>query len=159
MSSSDRRPLPNTPVSTRISQTSNNRLGAVYSALYSFWLTRQGAIGTGAARRDAYSIILFQSSATVALRNDFTSSPEELLNVALRYQSTGGTNYEAALKSAQTVMTESWSTERYGRSRVINGLLAYIKFRIPVLVFLSDGECQVDDQVVQDVALAAVRLG
>ncbi|TFY77300.1 hypothetical protein EWM64_g6712 [Hericium alpestre] len=37
MSSNDRRPLPNAPATDRIARASNNRLGAVLSALYGFW--------------------------------------------------------------------------------------------------------------------------
>ncbi|TFY78519.1 hypothetical protein EWM64_g5492, partial [Hericium alpestre] len=41
---SDRRPLPNAPATDRIACASNNRLGAVFSALYGFWSARHAAI-------------------------------------------------------------------------------------------------------------------
>jgi hypothetical protein len=112
MTSTDRGPLPGTPVTGRISQRCNNRLGAVYSALYSFWMSRQSALGVGVARRDAYSIIFFDHTIAIAQENDFTSSPDELLEIALRHPPSGGTDYTSALRSTQLVMERRWSTER-----------------------------------------------
>jgi hypothetical protein len=100
----------------QIQQYSNNRLGAVYSALYSFWCARHAATtanghGIG-ARRDAYSVILFNEATTLALTNDFTSSPDQLLAAMLRYKACGNTNFSEALQTGQAVMTQYWSTER-----------------------------------------------
>ncbi|KAL6309202.1 hypothetical protein BKA93DRAFT_724346 [Sparassis latifolia] len=141
----DRRPLDNTPVTAAIRRQSNNRLGAVYSALHGFWSARQTAISgqqVAAARQDAYSIILFDHSITNVLVNDFRRSPQELLDAVLPYGSGGGTNFTAALQSARTVMEQHFSTQR-----------------TPVIIFLSDGECQVADQTVQDLCRSAVSRG
>jgi hypothetical protein len=43
MATADRIPLVAWPAAERIRQRANNRLGAVYSALYSFWTARQAA--------------------------------------------------------------------------------------------------------------------
>lgn len=146
MSSTDRHPLANTPATTKIVRHSNNRLGAVYSALYSFWSARQAAVAVGSqasqARRDAYSVILFDHGVTTGVTNDFASSPDQLLDAVLRYDSGGGTNFTMALRSAQRVMEQHFSTER-----------------TPVVIFLSDGECDVSDQTVQDLCRSAVHLG
>jgi hypothetical protein len=143
MASGDRRPLPNTPASDRIVRRSNNRFGAVLSSLFSFWSARAAAIGgQQAARRDSYSVILFDSSVTNAFVNDFASSPDQLLDAVLRYDADGGTNFTAAIMRAQSVMEQHWSTERS-----------------PVIIFLSDGECHIADQTVQDLCRSAVRLG
>lgn len=131
MGSSDNRPLANSPVTQLIVQRQNNRFGAALSSLYSFCKAREEAVRQGAAtgaRRDAYSVILFDQQATVRficytsigvihadlqvrLTNDFTSSPEQVINHCLN-KSGGGTNFDAALKSAQGVMESNWSTER-----------------------------------------------
>jgi hypothetical protein len=47
MSSDDRKPLADGPAAERIRERSNNRLGAVYSALYSFWSARHAAVAAG----------------------------------------------------------------------------------------------------------------
>jgi len=118
MGSTDLRPLQNTPSTARISQHNNNRLGSVYSSLHGFWVSRQAAVNAAGqnaaiARRDAYSMILFQSTATTCMTNDFTSSPDDLLNSILSHRAGGGTNYTGALTAAQTLMVQHWSNERY----------------------------------------------
>ncbi|KAG1764546.1 hypothetical protein EDD22DRAFT_951631 [Suillus occidentalis] len=139
----DRQPLRNTPASDRIIQRSNNRFGAVLSSLYGFWSARAAAVaGRPSARRDSYSIILFDQSAVDAVVNDFSSSPDQLLDAVLRHNTSVGTNFTAAIQRAQSVMELYWSTER-----------------TPVVIFLSDGQCPIENQAVQDLCRAAVRLG
>ncbi|KAI0294252.1 hypothetical protein B0F90DRAFT_1670558 [Multifurca ochricompacta] len=138
MSLDDRRPLSNAPATNLIQWYSNNRLGAVYSALYSFWTARHVAVTPGqqtsGARRDAYSIIFFDAAASCVLFNDFTSSPDQLLSVVLTHQADGGTNYSEALRF-------------------------YSKIRAPVMIFLSDGECSVHDESIQNLCRSAIQLG
>ena len=122
MSSSDLGPLTGAPMTNRIRQIANNRLGAVYSALHAFWSARhaaitagfgrQSGIGVRPQRRDAYSIILFKSTTQTILTNDFTSTPDQLLDAMLAYQAGGGTNFSEALRAGGAVMEQNWSTER-----------------------------------------------
>ena len=145
MKCSDRRPLPGTPVTYRIARHLDNRLGAVYSALYSFWSSRQSAFnvqGQRGTRSDAYSILLFDGSAECAVVNDFNSAPEELLDLLLSKRCGHGTSFTLALRTAETVMCQNWSTERS-----------------PVIIFLSDGECSVGDTTVRDLCRAAIARG
>ena len=68
MTRTDRQPLANTPMARRIVRQHNNRYGAVLSALWSFWHSRQVATRNGGhsgARQDIYSIVLFGSTAEV----------------------------------------------------------------------------------------------
>lgn len=140
MSYTDHFPLAGTPVSALIARHSNNRLGAVFSALYGMWAARQGAGIT--IRHDAYSVVLFESVAATFIQNDLTSTPEDLLNQLLGAYPTGGTNFDAALVQAQAVMENNWSDDR-----------------IPVIIFLSDGECGITDNFVIDLCRRAVVLG
>jgi len=116
MAWSDRRPLPDAPMTNQIRQYANNRLGAVYSSLYSFWSARHVATTLSrqnvGARRDAYSVIFFDTAATQVLTNDFMSSPDELLGVVLRTRAGGNTNFAVALRAGQAVIEQNWSTER-----------------------------------------------
>lgn len=116
MGATDRQPLANTPVTARLRARHNNRVGAVYSSLYAFWLARHAAISTGTNRRDSYSVILFDHALYSAVNNDFTSTPEALLDMVLPYGAGGGTNFNMALESARQCMENNWSTERYGWS-------------------------------------------
>jgi hypothetical protein len=121
MNHHDRRPLQGTPNTVRISRSHNNRLGAVYSSLDGFWTARGASqasnsssnpSSTASVRRDAYSVVLFNSSATTALQNDFGSSPATLLDVVLRQNAGGGTRFVNALAAARQLMENHWSTER-----------------------------------------------
>jgi hypothetical protein len=98
-----------------IAARSNNRLGAVYAALHSFWMARQAAVNSSGSgtRRDAYSVLLYESTAApTSITNDFDYTPDQLLQELLRYSADGGTDYSAALTLAQTTMETHWSTER-----------------------------------------------
>ncbi len=116
MSSTDRRPLADAPATDLIRQYTDNRLGAVYSALYSFWSARNAAVTAGqqvvGARRDAYSIVFFSRRTKNVLVNDFTSTPGQLLGLVLAERPSNGTNFTAALEAARAIMEQNWSTER-----------------------------------------------
>ena len=113
MSDSDNRPLADAPAADRIRKHADNRLGAVYSALYSFWSARH-AVTTGrvGARHDGYSVVLFNQRTTNILVNDFTSTPDQLLDIVLAQKPCGCTNFSEALEGARVVMEEHWNTER-----------------------------------------------
>ncbi|KDQ16738.1 hypothetical protein BOTBODRAFT_106644 [Botryobasidium botryosum FD-172 SS1] len=144
MKRTDRAPLPGTPNSARISSNNNNRFGAVLSALDSFWISRDAATtsATHAARKDAYTIILFDGQANIYVANDFTSSPDQLLDSILNKGQGRGTDFGVALQVAQSAMEDHWSSERS-----------------PVLIFLSDGECRLDEVRVYDICRRAISLG
>lgn len=116
MRSTDRRPLPDAPAADLIQQHADNRLGAVYSALHSFWSARHAANTAGqqgaGVRLDAYSIVLFCRRITNVLVNDFTRTPDELLDLVLAERTSGGTDFSEALKAARAIMEENWSTEK-----------------------------------------------
>lgn len=116
MTSTDFLPLPNRPNADLIIRHSNNRLGAVFSSLHAFWVSRSSALhrvrGT-AGRKDAYSVIFFDDSATICLQNDTDSTPEQLLRSMLGYTAGGWTNSVAALATAETVMRNCWSDALY----------------------------------------------
>ncbi|KAH9169262.1 hypothetical protein EDB89DRAFT_1854694 [Lactarius sanguifluus] len=146
MSNIDRRPLDNAPATDRIRERADNRLGAVYSALYSFWSARHTAVTadqqTIGARRDVYSVILFNDTTKNVVVNDFTSSSDQLLDIVLNEQTKWGTNFAAALQAGQEVMTDNWSTER-----------------TPIMIFLSDGECRLPETEIQDLCRSAIQHG
>ncbi|KAI9443933.1 hypothetical protein H4582DRAFT_2125919, partial [Lactarius indigo] len=144
MSSDDRLPLSDAPATDLIVQKASNRLGAVYSALYSFWSARHVAVTSGqettGTRRDAYSVIMFNHAAKKVVVNDFTSSPDELLDIVLNTRAGGATNFTRALQAGQAVMVDNWSTER-----------------TPIMIFLSDGECSIPDTAIQDLCRSAIQ--
>lgn len=138
MGTSNQVALADGPAKGRILQHANNRLSAVYSALYSFWTARHAAIAVGqqsggrgssnfwsirpgavtadrrpdGARRDAYSVVLFNDHPETVLTNDFTGTPDQLLNILLRERPSGATNFSEALRAGQSVMVQNWSSQR-----------------------------------------------
>ncbi|KXN87519.1 hypothetical protein AN958_08742 [Leucoagaricus sp. SymC.cos] len=148
MSSSNRIPMPTTPVTSKISSRHDNRLGAVYLALHAFWdsrqiaLTETAASQSSSARRDAYSVVFFNDRVTCSLESDFRQTPDQLLDHILQTRASGGTNFTTAIKETEAVMRRNWSGERS-----------------PVVIFLSDGECGISDGVVQSLCRTAIALG
>ncbi|KAG9091465.1 hypothetical protein FS749_016527 [Ceratobasidium sp. UAMH 11750] len=144
MTMSDRMPLPNTPISARLAANCNNRYGAVLSALYSFWLSREAAATSSSiqTRQDAYSVITFDHVSTTRVANDFASTTNQLVNQLIPQLGAGGTDFHQALLQAQSLIERHWSSDR-----------------APVIVFLSDGECNIGDNTVYDLCRTCVRLG
>ncbi|KAF9228234.1 hypothetical protein BS17DRAFT_850512 [Gyrodon lividus] len=142
----DRGPLKNSPVYGKICTHMNNRLGAVYSSLYSFWTARMAAVGQRSlAHRDSYSIILHDQVTEIICENDLTKSPDQLLDLLLPNSPKGGNSFNKALKAAEAVMTEWWADERRAPP--------------PVIIFLSDGIASFSDKVVQKLFRRATQMG
>ncbi|EJD48575.1 hypothetical protein AURDEDRAFT_60947, partial [Auricularia subglabra TFB-10046 SS5] len=100
------------------------------------------ASGAGTQRRDSYSIILFNHQADICLENDFTRNPRQLLDVLLRMDSYGGTNFNGALNAGLTVMERHWHTDQF-----------------PVVIFLSDGEDAFNDGVMYNLCRRSLAKG
>ncbi|CAE6454438.1 unnamed protein product [Rhizoctonia solani] len=137
MTSSDHRPLPNLPVTSRLASQCNNRYGAVVSALYGFLKSQESAVANAGlnSRQDAYSIVVFDDMAEIRIQNNTTSTTDQLINrlIPHRYMGGGGTHFVGALRMAQQVIERSWYTDR-----------------APIIVFLSDGEDHIDRKSVED---------
>ena len=133
MTNTDRQPLQHTPVTHRIVGRHNNRYGAVLSALWSFWSSRQAANRNAArtgARQDTCSIVLFSSTAEVretrmaairnmsnfllqiVVENDATSTAEQLVELLLDHNATWGTRVDNALISAREIVERHTTSER-----------------------------------------------
>ncbi|KIM19570.1 hypothetical protein M408DRAFT_203176 [Serendipita vermifera MAFF 305830] len=141
----DAHPLANTPVTQQIAMHADNRFGAALSSIYSFWLAREGSQrpGLNPSHRDAYTVVAFDHDAAVVCSNDVGSKAEELLRMLPRDATEdGGTNFTQTLRLLQQELETTWTTERY-----------------PVVIFLSDGDCQFEEEAAYDLCRAAVRLG
>lgn len=96
----DPRPLADAPMTNQIQQSVNNRIGAVYSALYNVgpptMLPSRRADEPwerGATRR---ALLLLIEAATNILTNDLTSTPDQLLGTVLRHQASRGRDLTAS---------------------------------------------------------------
>jgi hypothetical protein len=146
MSQQDMQPPPDSAGIERIKPTADNRLGAVFSSLYSFWIEREAVISrnsvNGRDGNDAYSLIFFNHEQSTPIEYDFTSSPDELLTAALHFNATGDTDFSSVLERAQNVMTSHWSSER-----------------TTIVIFFSGGEGNVKNKAMYDLCRDAVRQG
>jgi hypothetical protein len=84
--------------------------------------------------------MFFSKDPLICVENDFTSSPEELLNSCLGYKPGESENYTRAIRKAQSLMTSHWSTER-----------------APVFIFLTDGQSHIEDKPMYDICRDATR--
>jgi hypothetical protein len=95
----------------------------------------------------------------VTLSNDTTSDSDQLLEKVLGDANKwGGTNCTAALKTVQAQMESTWTNDRL----VFADSLAQpdlMQIRSPVVIFLSDTECKVEDATIYDLCLKAAKLG
>lgn len=162
--------LPSTPVTPEVQRRHNNRLGAAYLSLHGFWHSRQVAVPVSvpgsnsgpqgaAARRDSYSLIFFNHGATTCFENDFQRTPESMLKTALQTTSSGGTNYDVAIRKTEVVMRTHWSSERYGLPSPNAAFDPFSGISAPVVIFLSDGECSIEDATMRTFCRAAIALG
>ena len=119
MSLQDHQPLLDTPVTQQIAQHNNNRLGAVYHALYSFWSARNAVFRNIGQRPDAYSVVLFDRSVHPILINDQESTPEELLQCIVEHRTGRGTHFGTVLDEIVSLMRLHWTPERYIELQVL----------------------------------------
>ncbi|CAH1767672.1 9095_t:CDS:2 [Entrophospora sp. SA101] len=128
MSHNDRKPLENIRLGIRekIAQRHDNRLGAVYSAVYSFMetrLTSQRNLTKGAINKDTVSLILFNSSTIVPIENQPLSDLDKFLDIMIEHSPCDGTNFELAIQKAGFLI------DKY-----------YDPTKTNIIIFLSDGE-------------------
>ncbi|CUA71928.1 hypothetical protein RSOLAG22IIIB_09938 [Rhizoctonia solani] len=136
-----------TPILARLkSEGCDNRYGAVVSALYSFWKTREGhqVNSSSLVREDHYSVVVFDEEAEARVSNDWRLTTNQLVDKLIPQQVVAGygTNFEEAIKIAHEVIERSWSSQR-----------------APILVFLSDGEARIGEQSIRNLCNLSVKLG
>ncbi|CAE6509851.1 unnamed protein product [Rhizoctonia solani] len=148
MRCTDQGPLQNTPITAALKSSCNNRYGAVMSALYTFWKSREApsnvspSQATSPPRADAYSIITFSETMTCRVSNDFSSTPEQLIRRLLPQKASLGTNFESAIKGAYAIIEQNWDSTR-----------------APVVIFLSDGESSISDNSISRLCQRCLQLG
>lgn len=143
MSDDDRVPETQWPDIPPISNTHRNRYGAVLSALYGFLkAVQKSRMARQGSRRDAYSCVLFDDSVTVPFIHNEVHSNEELLRILIEQPLGGGTDFNKALEKVKEVMETKWSLQR-----------------LPVVIFLSDGEDSIEAGRMRKLCESAVEKG
>ncbi|EUC62868.1 von willebrand factor type A domain protein, partial [Rhizoctonia solani AG-3 Rhs1AP] len=136
-----------TPIRARLaSEECDNRYGAVVSALYSFWKSREGhqVTSSSVVREDHYSVVAFDDEAEARVENDWRLTTNQLVDklIPQEHVSCGGTDFEKAIEVAHEVLERSWSSQR-----------------APILVFLSDGEGWINEESIRNLCNLSVKLG
>ncbi|RHZ89868.1 hypothetical protein Glove_9g264 [Diversispora epigaea] len=134
MSGSDHKPEYDNIKLECLKSKHNNRLGAVYEAVYKFILkirnsrnAKSGQIKFDAQTvsknfMDTVSLVLFNSSTKVVYENEDLSNPDAFLEKMIQYKPTGSTSFSKGIKKASQII------DKYHNS-----------FKTNVVVFLSDG--------------------
>ncbi|KEP45338.1 von willebrand factor type A domain protein, partial [Rhizoctonia solani 123E] len=111
-----------------------------------FVIDSSGSMGSGdripLANTPVTLLSRLRHSIQTRLANDFTSTTDQLLSRLVQTSASGGTNFNSALAHAQTLIQTHWNSDK-----------------APVLVFLSDGQCNLDRNMVYDMCRACVQLG
>jgi len=131
MCGTDRKPIPNYPIYYELIKNHNDRIGAVYQAVYQFMETRIASAQTSqnhasSALRDSVTLILFDHKVVVPFENQSMTNTGELLNIMLSYKAGGGTNFDNAIQKAGYLITSYFDPTKAN-----------------IIIFLSDGECGV----------------
>ncbi|KAG8756565.1 hypothetical protein FRC14_002941 [Serendipita sp. 396] len=117
----------------------NNRYGAVLVAVLRFLSARRSV---DLATKDAYSCILFDRFVQKPFIGDDQSTPEQLIEKLVEVDIGYGTRFNSALAATKQVLRDEWQPKR-----------------LPVVVFLSDGEGRVEASEVRDLCQEAIKLG
>ncbi|CAG8632178.1 3585_t:CDS:2, partial [Ambispora gerdemannii] len=147
MSYSDCKPLGQKTQTSRLLYNHQNRLGAVYEAVYTFIETRKNSrkatrVGLSAIDRDITSLILFDDAATVVFENQSLSNTEQLLSKMMKFNANGGTSFHAGINKAAEIV------EKYHDRQKTN-----------VIIFLSNGECSVPESGLRSLCQREVKKG
>jgi len=65
------------------------------------------------AMRDSISLILFNSDVIVPFENRDLTDPKDLLNIMLKYQASGGTNFDLAIQKAGFLIASYFDPTKY----------------------------------------------
>ncbi|CAG8527594.1 5810_t:CDS:10 [Scutellospora calospora] len=137
MRESDRKPIQGTPIYNDLIKGHNNRLGAVYNAVYLFLKTRlssQTAQYNKAVSRDTVSLILFDYEAIIAIENQPLKDPESLLNMMLQHNYRVGTNFNNAVLKAGSLIDNHFNPSKTN-----------------IILFCSDGKCGVPNEELKSI--------
>ncbi|RUP45100.1 hypothetical protein BC936DRAFT_148613 [Jimgerdemannia flammicorona] len=123
MTTTDCKPLPNTPVERQLRSTHNNRLGAVYDAVYRFVETRQStlrsrAVGGAASAspsnsNDTVSMVLFDDKVVTAFANKTLVGFSGMVSEMQKHLPRGGTSFGVGIKQATDICVQHHDPKRY----------------------------------------------
>nr|CAG8441595.1 7070_t:CDS:10 [Entrophospora candida] len=136
MNGTDRKPLENihSNISQKIAQSHNNRIGAVYSAVYLFMEEHKEKQNQDAVDNDTISLILFNHETVVPIENQSLNDANNVLDTMIQYEANGGTRFDLAIREAGSLIDKHYNPKKAN-----------------VIIFLSDGECGSPDAELESI--------
>ncbi|CAB4488183.1 unnamed protein product [Rhizophagus irregularis] len=107
------------PIYNDLTKKHNNRIGAVYQAVYLFMNARRNSTMT-----DNISLILFNHKTIVPFEYQDLTNLKDLLNSMLQYEACGLINFDSAIQKAGVLIETHFDPTK-----------------VNVIIFLSDREC------------------
>ncbi|CAG8550727.1 10371_t:CDS:10, partial [Funneliformis caledonium] len=128
MSIGDCKPICSSTATSRLKLSHDNRLGAVYDAVYTFIDSRRSSrkaspSGQMAVDRDTVSLVLFDHNVDTAFENESLSKHEELLTKMMKFRPGGDNYYNIGIYKASEIFNKYYDASKTN-----------------VIIFLSDGE-------------------
>ncbi|CAB5390546.1 unnamed protein product [Rhizophagus irregularis] len=129
MRAQDKKPISRYPIYNDLIKEHDNRIGAVYQAVYYFVETRINSVRTNhnqmsLAMRDNISLILFNTKVIIPFENRDLTDLTVLLDIMLKQNAYGGTSYDLAIQKAGSLIETHFDPTK-----------------VNIIIFLSDGEC------------------
>ncbi|CAB5377259.1 unnamed protein product [Rhizophagus irregularis] len=119
MTKQDIKPIQDFPIYNDLTKKHNNRIGAVYQAVYLFMNARRNSTMT-----DNISLILFNHKTIVPFEYQDLTNLKDLLNSMLQYEACGLINFDSAIQKAGVLIETHFDPTK-----------------VNVIIFLSDREC------------------
>ncbi|CAI2161944.1 15836_t:CDS:10 [Funneliformis geosporum] len=117
MNGKDKKPIPGFPIYNKLMKNHDNRIGAVYHAVYQFMDAR---IKSAPANQNQ----AMRDKVIVPFENRDLTDPNELLNEMIKHQARGGTDFNLAIQKAGFLIATYFDATRAN-----------------IIIFLSDGQC------------------
>ncbi|PKY60333.1 hypothetical protein RhiirA4_483921, partial [Rhizophagus irregularis] len=132
MRNQDKKPISSYPIYNELIKKHNNRIGAVYQAVYYFVETRINSARTNQnqmslAKHNNISLILFDKEVIIPFENRDLTDLTDLLNKMLEQNvRRDGANYDLAIQKAGSLIETHFDPTK-----------------VNIIIFLSGGECDV----------------
>ncbi|PKC02038.1 hypothetical protein RhiirA5_287900, partial [Rhizophagus irregularis] len=155
MSEQDIKPIQDFPIYDDLTKKHNNRIGAVYQAVYLFMNTRKNS---AKITPDSISLILFNHKTIVPFEYRDLTNLSDVLNSMLKYEAGGLTDFDSAIQKAGILIETHFDPTKYVLLNKLNTLTILYNFfiynflfRVNVIIFLSDGECKTPTNQLNDI--------
>ncbi|GES75141.1 hypothetical protein GLOIN_2v1781568 [Rhizophagus clarus] len=139
MKNNDKKPISDHPIYNDLKKKHNNRIGAVYQAVYYFMESRINSAKVkpnqvSFAMRDTVSLILFHKEVIIPFKNRDLTDTKDLLHIMLKHNVSKGTDFRLAIQEAGSLIDDYFEPKKEN-----------------IIIFLSDGRCDTPSNELRDI--------